>query len=292
MIYVSRGLSSAENTIAILPYSASASTYTTAGSNYYTVPATAGGAAVKGVYLYILGSPGIVLGGDVRGGGGAFVSGYYECSPGTNLIYVVGAIGNQNIIYGGGGGGRGGGFSGVFLSNAGGIVQSNAIAIGGGGGSSGYFGVGSGGGGGYPTGYSGTQGNAYGTISGGTQTAGGVGGNAGAALQGGSGGGCGGGGGWFGGGSGVAWTPDGTFPDRPAGCGGSSYIGNINGATGGIGFTSGATYEQGFTFGVVNTYAGSSSPYYTTSNAWIAFVPAVQGNPIPTSLQKIVSYKT
>jgi hypothetical protein len=279
-----------ENTIAILPYSASASTYTTAGSNYYTVPATAGGSAVKGVYLYILGSPGYP--GHSPAGGGAFVSGYYECSPGTNLIYVVGAAGyNQNVIYGGGGA-QAGGFSGVFLSNAGGIVQSNAIAIGGGGGGGGYFGTGNGGGGGYPTGYAGTQGNVYGTISGGTQTAGGVGGNAGAALRGGLGGAQGGGGGWFGGGSGVAYTPDGTFPDRPAGCGGSSYIGNINGATGGIGFTSGATYEQGFTSGVVNTYAGSSSPYYTTSNAWIAFVPAVQGNPIPTALQKIVTYKS
>ena len=279
----------------VAPYTAGASTYTTTGSNVYTVPATAGGAAVSGVYLHILGRAGET--GHNPGGGGAFVSGFYSCSPGTKLLYVVGATGfNKSLPYGGGGGGQAGGFSGVFLSNAGGIAQSNAIAIAGGGGGGGLFGFGNGGGGGYPSGSSGTEGNLYGTISGGSQTAGGVGGASGAALLGGQGGGQPGGGGWYGGGSGISYTPDGTFPERPAGCGGSSYIGNVNGATGGIGLTSGAAYEQGYTSGVINTYAGSTSPYYVNATtAFVVIVPATIQTPtgitsrIPLSL---VSYPT
>ena len=107
------------------------------------------------------------------GGGGGFVSGFYSCNPGTNFIYVVGGSGATLA--------QGGGFTGLFLSNAGAIAQSNAIAITGGGGCGGYFGIGNGGGGGYPTGSAGTQGSGYGgTVSGGTQTAGGTGGGAGA----------------------------------------------------------------------------------------------------------------
>lgn len=287
----------------VAPYPASVSTYTTVGSNFYTVPATAGGSPVSGVYVYLLGCGGMM--GHNPGGGGGFVSGFYSCNPGTNFIYVVGAAGyNQNIIYGGGGGNNGvdstsaGGFSGVFLSNAGGIVQSNAIGIAGGGGCGGYFGSGNGGGGGYPTGSQGTEGNSYGTISGGSQTAGGVGGASGSALIGGIGVGQSGGGGWYGGGSGFSYTADGNFPQRPAGCGGSSYIGNVNGATGGIGFTSGATYEQGYTSGVINTDAGTTCPYYTSTvnhinrgvvanTAFVVFVPAVAQTPTGLAATRI-----
>ena len=281
-------ISATKTSYPVAPYSAGASNYTTAGSNLYTVPATAGGSAVSGVYIYLLGCAGC-YGNSGPGGGGGFVSGFYSCAPGTKLIYVVGGTSsyNLNVAYGGGAA-QGGGFSGVFLSNAGGIVQSNAIAIAGGGGGGGYFGIGYGGGGGYPNGYSGTQGNTYGTIGGGTQTAGGAGGNPGSALLGGAAstgnGAQGGGGGWFGGGSGFAYSPDGTFPDRPAGCGGSSYIGNVNGATGGIGLTSGAYYEQGFTSNVVNTYAGSSSPYFVSWQApFVVIVPATIQYPTPFS---------
>jgi hypothetical protein len=281
-------ISATKTSYPVAPYSAGASNYTTAGSNLYTVPATAGGAAVSGVYVYLLGCAGS-YGNSGPGGGGGFVSGFYSCAPGTKLIYVVGGTSsyNLNVAYGGGAA-QGGGFSGVFLSNAGGIVQSNAIAIAGGGGGGGYFGIGYGGGGGYPNGYSGTQGNTYGTIGGGTQTAGGAGGNPGSALLGGAAstgnGAQGGGGGWFGGGSGFAYSPDGTFPERPAGCGGSSYIGNVNGATGGIGLTSGAYYEQGFTSNVVNTYAGSSSPYFVSwQDPFVVIVPATIQYPTPFS---------
>ena len=168
----------------VAPYPASVSTYTTVGSNFYTVPATAGGSPVSGVYVYLLGCGGMM--GHNPGGGGGFVSGFYSCNPGTNFIYVVGGSG-ATLAQGGGGGTNGldstkaGGFTGLFLSNAGAIAQSNAIAIAGGGGCGGYFGVGNGGGGGYPTGSAGTQGSGYGgTVSGGTQTAGGTGGGAGA----------------------------------------------------------------------------------------------------------------
>ncbi len=279
---------------------AAATTVTTPGSNFYTVPSTTAGYAVTGVNLYILGSGG--QNGHDLGGGGGFVSGFYSCSPGTNLIYVVGTIGyNQNVIYGGGGGTNNidgttaGGFSGVFLSNAGGIVQSNAIAIAGGGGAGGYFGAGNGGGGGYPNGAQGTEGNAYGVISGGSQTAGGLGGQAGSALIGGRGVGQSGGGGWFGGGSGFSYTADGNFPERPAGCGGSSYIGNINGATGGRGLTAKAYFEQGYTAGVNNTDAGTGSPYYNATvnhvnryaaanTGFVVFVPTYDSGPaIPTA---------
>lgn len=279
---------------------AAATIVTTAGSNFYTVPATTAGRTVTGVNLYILGSGG--QNGHDLGGGGGFVSGFYSCSPGTNLIYVVGTIGyNQNVIYGGGGGTNNvdfttaGGFSGVFLSNVGGIVQSNAIAIAGGGGAGGYFGAGNGGGGGYPNGAQGTEGNAYGVISGGSQTAGGVGGGSGSALIGGRGVGQSGGGGWFGGGSGFSYTADGNFPERPAGCGGSSYIGNINGATGGRGLTAKAYFEQGYTAGVNNTDAGTGCPYYNATvnhvnryaaanTGFVAFVPTYDSSPsIPTA---------
>jgi hypothetical protein len=58
----------------------------------------------------------------------------------------------------------------------------------------------------------------------------------------------------------------------------------VNGATGGIGLTSGAYYEQGFTSNVVNTYAGSSSPYFVSWQApFVVIVPATIQYPTPFS---------
>jgi len=275
-----------------LENAAAATIVTTVGSNFYTVPYTTAGYTVTGVNLYILGCGGQMS--HNPGGGGAFVSGFYSCSGGTNFIYVVGGT-NDSLAQGAGGGPSGfdqthaGGFSGVFLSNAGGIVQSNAIAVAGGGGCGGYFGIGNGGGGGYPTGTAGTY-TGYSTTSGGTQTAGGTGAASGSALQGGYSGGSGqsGGGGWYGGGSGNG-------NNACAGSGGSSYIGNINSATGGRGLTAKASFEQGYTSTIKETDAGTSCPYYTATvnhvtrgvvanTAFIAFVPtysSAASSPVP-----------
>jgi len=259
--------------------------FTTGGSNYYTVPTNTSAGVPTGVYIYLWGCGGITS--HQSGGGGGFVSGYYSCPPGTNLLYVVGSTAGTATYYGGGGSAPnqpGGGFSGVFLSNAGGLVQSNAIAIAGGGGGGCLFpdGTRAAGGGGYPTGGA-LEINTTGTfsysssITGGTQTAGGIGAtgvNNGGALSGGAvtdgqGRAGGGGGGWYGGGgnsSGGSGQP---------GAGGSGYIGNVNGATGGIGLTANAAYENGidlpisqFAAGNAVIYirypGGSNSPYYAS----------------------------
>lgn len=288
----------------VLPYLASKSAYTTTGSNFYTVPSTAGGADVAGVYVYLWGAGGqrTYRWSTPDGGGGGFVSGFYRCNPGTNLLYVVGAVGGGSIATGGGGTATtgetpGGGFSGIFLSNAGALVQSNAIAIAGGGGGGGW---GQGGAGGYPAGGNGNQYDAIAFGYGGTQTAGGARGGQrgpdgtyslpGSALTGGTagneGGGApegGGGGGWFGGGGGG---------NAGGGGGGSSYIGNVNGATGGIGLTSGAYYENGgdFTSGVKARPGGTTNQHYITgvgsgSNDWtqgsglVVIIPATTVTP-------------
>ena len=120
-------------------------TFTTVGLGSYTVPTTVQGGTVTGVFIYCWGASGQSLGGvtwPVPGSAG-FVSGYYSCSGGTILSYVVGSCdGLKNSSTGGSasgtigsGGNSSGGFSGVFLSNAGGIVQSNALIIAGGSGS-------------------------------------------------------------------------------------------------------------------------------------------------------------
>lgn len=257
--------------------------FTTGGSNFYTVPTNTSAGVPTGVYIYLWGSGGQYT--HYPGGGGGFVSGYYSCPPGTNLIYVVGNVTSTATSNGGGGAApnqQGGGFSGVFLSNAGGIVQSNAIAIAGGGGAGVLFpsGTVSAGWGGYPNGGA-MQLNTSGvfsfssSITGGTQTAGGLGATAlnnGAALMGGP---CtdgqgrsgGGGGGWFGGGGNAGGG------NGQPGAGGSGYIGNVNGATGGVGLTANAAYENGVntTIAEFTQYQGSSairypggtsSPYY------------------------------
>jgi len=304
-------ISATKTSYPVGPYVAGASNYTTTGSNVYTVPSTAGGAAVSGVYVYLWGAGGrvntLLLDPDhPYTGAGAFVSGFYSCSPGTNLIYVVGEVGGRSLATGNGGYANygscsGGGFSGLFLSNSGGIAQSNAIAIAGGGGGSGW---GQGGGGGYPSGGNGLQNGAILTGAGGTQTAGGTAGNRhdangvnslpGSALTGGTGGeeggGApegGGGGGWYGGGGGG---------NASGGGGGSSYIGNVNGATGGIGLTSGAYYENGgdWNSGVVGKPGGTTNQFYiagvgsgsntdTSGKGLVVIVPATIQYPTPFS---------
>jgi hypothetical protein len=239
----------------------------------YTVPSTVNGSNVVGIYIYSWGGGGSVWNNSAGvGGGGGFVSGYYSCAPGT-VLWVVGSAQNGNQLSNGGSyaanGGVGGGFSGVFLTT---VAASNAICIAGGGGVGGcYAGNGdfvSGGAGGYPAGaapYSTIFNTSSPQITGGTQTSGGItwnSGTRGSQLQPGTYN-YPGGNGWYGGGAGAQQY------SLASGCGsagGSSYIGNVNGATGGTGFTSGAAYANGTTVQVTGpTLAapgGTTSPYY------------------------------
>ena len=259
-------------------------TFTSTGT--YTVPTTVQGGAVQGVFIYLWGGGGYTNN-LYSGGGGGFVSGFYSCSPGTVIAYSIGSGGGGPS----GGGAQGGGYTGAFLTTT--INATNAIGIAGGGGGGNRDGgtYTTGGAGGYPTGISPylVASNIYSTTNlGGSQTAGGVGGNAnGSRFQGGNGyGGGGGGGGWFGGGGGFYGASTGTRDS--GGAGGSSYIGNVNGATGGIGFTSQATYENGTTLqGTTSTPAntlpgGSTSPYYVSGyghgnggGGLVVIVPAI-----------------
>jgi hypothetical protein len=267
--------SAALNVVASYAPSATVSTTigTSFGSNYYTVPATAGGLAVVGVYAYCWGCSGSTYIGN--SGSGGFTSGYYSCSPGVNLLYVVGtnSIGSGNANYGGAGPGNGAGggaFSGLFLSNAGGIAQSNALLIAGGAGQSGgpQAGGGGGGGGSYTTngtgiGYSGAAGYIYSSgptsITGGTLAAGGSGTYSGTALIGGgnSGGAAAGGGGYYGGGG------QSGFNTNQAGAGGSSYAANS---------ITGPTFSPGITAQVLASNSippgGYTNPYYVTNASY------------------------
>ena len=283
------------------PVNASATTLTTTGTTTYTVPSTAGGQAVTGVYLYAWGSGGQNQFVSSAGAGG-FTSGFYSCSPGTVFSCVVGAInGLQAPASGGSGGGwndeLGGGFSGVFLSNVGGLSQSTALIIAGGGASASRLGSGgAGGAGAYTTnatgvGYSGGvswiyASNAYGTpgvtVSGpGTLAAGGIsiGGdvssynaayNGGALFAGGPSSGTGGGGGYFGG----AGVPD-SGTTKPGAAGGSSYA--VNTVVSPY-FEPGVTATAG---SVTTTPGGATSPYYSSpygrgnSTGLVVVVPAI-----------------
>jgi hypothetical protein len=142
-------------------------TFTRSGSFSYTVPTTVQGGAVEGVFVYLWGGGGSNVnqmglqksGSNTicPGGGGAYVSGFYSCAPGTVLTGVVGQRGSGgSVMVGGGGQGAGGapsgGFSGIFH---GGYDPENTVAIAGGGGcgnmaneTNNY----TGGGGGYPNG--------------------------------------------------------------------------------------------------------------------------------------------
>jgi len=281
--------------------------FTTTGSNTYTVPTQVGvggvATTVTGVFIYCWGSGGGGLNTYYGMGGAAgFSSGYYSCSPGTVLTYVVGSIGGGTVATGGGGlpcanGGGGGGFSGVFTGS---IAQSNAIIIAGGGGGGGYQqsfssppgsygGVGGGLTGGIP-GVVVTPGTVtYSThISGGTQSAGGIGAIAGSALLGanstsqrspGSGG-----GGYYGGGLG---------PEFGSSLGDSTYIGAAGGGSGYIGgLTSSGVTTAATQITAVSTTssdfipANTSSPYYSTpygratQTGMVVIVPAVGTSPV------------
>ena len=277
-------------------------TFTTTGQFSYTVPSLCSAGAVTGVFIYLWGSggnyqqPGTFGSAGGAGGGGGFVSGYYGCSPGTVLSCVVGLGGGNNgdstLAIGGGGSDRGG-FSGVFLSN---IAASNTIGIAGAGAGAAY-GAGYGGAGGYPSGSSGysyVAGSGVGVpgpAMGGTQTAGGAGTGNGfqsAASQffGAFGNQCCGGCGWYGGGQG-------NYPLNQGGGGGSSYIGNVNGATGGIGMI-GATSANGITLSNVSMLpatnalpGGTTSPFYQSGrghgaggHGLVVIIPAVGTNPV------------
>jgi hypothetical protein len=117
-------------------------------STLYSVPASINGSNVVGVYMYVWGAGGqsIIFQnnrnayGNAFGGGGGYVSGFFACSPGTQLTVISGGYSILSLGLGAGGQGRdaqnsasgfSGGFSGVFLGQA---TQSNALLIGGGGG--------------------------------------------------------------------------------------------------------------------------------------------------------------
>jgi hypothetical protein len=112
--------------------------FTTTGSNTYTVPTTAGGLSVSGVYCYIWGCGGSTANNVNYGaaGAGGFTTGYYACAPGTVLTVVVGALGGGNTIANGGGGvSYGGGFSALFSTTT--LNTTTVIAVAGGGGGTG-----------------------------------------------------------------------------------------------------------------------------------------------------------
>jgi len=294
-----------------VPNATTSTTVTITGSNTYTVPATANGQTVVGVYAYLWGCGG--QGGfsnyagasNYPGGAGGYTSGFYSCSPGTVLTYVVGAYGTSYtvpVLSNGGAcsGGQyanngGGGFSGLFSSAT--LSAANVIGLAGGGGANPYnrFGF-TGGAGGGSNGAAGwdTVTNAAVSVTGGTQTTGGVGtasngGNltgANCGTQGGAGG-----GGWYGGGSANVATS--------AGAGGSGFTSN---------FTSGGFTIQGETAKVPTQYTGTNyltypggpysasnglfigqnSPYYVfpkgvgtggVGTGLVVLVPAVQTTP-------------
>ena len=175
-----------------VPNATLSTTVTTTGSGTYTVPATANGQTVIGVYAYLWGCGG--QGGysaysgasNYPGGAGGYTSGFYSCSPATVLTYVVGAYGTSftvPVLSNGGacqggqyGTNSGGGFSGLFSSAT--LNAANVIGLAGGGGANPYNGSGfTGGAGGGSNGSAGwnTITNAALSVTGGTQTTGGVG---------------------------------------------------------------------------------------------------------------------
>jgi len=243
-------------------------------SSTYTVPTTCSAGSVNGVFIYCWGSGGTPQGGPAMGGAGpgGFASCYYGIAGGSILRYVVGIPDNAaNAATGGSGlgnGNGGGSYSGVFLSNAAGIVQSNAILIAGGGGEcmSASTSAGGGGSGSYQTistgvGYAGGDGYRYGVgantaVTGGSLTAGGTGAQgSGSALVGGGiyGNASGGGGGYFGGGGGV------TSGINAFAGGGSSFASNTVASATFIGGTQITTLAQATT---AVPPGGSTSPYY------------------------------
>ena len=260
-------------------------TFTTVGASTYTVPTNTSAGVPVGVYIYCWGAGGCQAGGIYAGGSGGFVSGYYQCSPGTALYVVVGSIGSTAPSSGGGGTANqgnasnllGGGFSGVFINGA--AVQANTICVAGGGGGAQNVANGGGGGGGYPAGGNGGGGT------GGSQTvqgspyssAGANGAPAGTALLAASTYGNGaGGGGYWGGGCG----------NSGGGGGGSSYYGGLTGSA----YANGGTI-LGSSTPSANVPGGSTNTFYqsgkgvgnavqnTTGTGLVVIIPAVGTNP-------------
>jgi hypothetical protein len=254
-----------------------ATVFTTTGSGLnYTVPTTVysvGGTSnnVVGVFIYCWGSAGTPANNYACGTGG-FASGYYPCSGGTNLSYIVGSNDGFNNPNTGGSWSSyaPGGFSGVLLSNAGGVAQSNVLVIAGGGGSCLAITVAGGNGGGGAAssnasgiGYNGGTPYIFGTgystvITGGTLSAGGI-GTTGNGIEFVGRGTMGGGGGYYGGGGG---TNTNTQP-TDAGGGGSSFAAN---AVIGASFASGVPITSRAIGTVPVAPGGTTSPYYVQNS--------------------------
>ena len=243
-------------------------TFTTYGSNAYTVPTTVQGGAVQGVYIYCWGAG---AGRTYPGAGsGGFASAFYPCAGGTTLVSVVAGIATNTISSGGGGTQGtwfgGGGFSGVFSSTN--LTQANALVIAGGAGSGTMTNSGGGGGAGDASsnasgiGFNGGHSILWGTPNtnqtpGGSLSAGGVGTNAtGQAFIGASPGAVSlGGGGYFGGGGGNNGGGGG------GGGGGSSFINN---SCSGASFSPGATASGSGVTSVVP--GGVTNPLYVANS--------------------------
>jgi hypothetical protein len=237
--------------VSVAPDNTNPTAYITPGQTTYTVPTTSSGSAVTGVFIYAWGCGGAPAGaafpnGTSPGGAGGYASGYYSCSPGTQLTVICGGLATGAVATGNGGAGfqgaasGGGGFSGIFSSTN--IVQSNTILIAGGGGGgsvNGYAQCGGGGGGISGTSWynpsSGNYGEGGDGLGGLSNAVQGV--NTGqAALQGGHTYG-GGGGGWYGGGVGA-------FGSEHPGGGGSGYVGGYGV---GIGVSASGVMSNGMT---------------------------------------------
>lgn len=261
-------------------------TFSTVGLATYTVPSVCSAGTVIGVYLYLWACGGGSW--TTQGGAAAFASGFYQCTGGTVLTYVVGTSATSSIgdVTRGGGGfgvnGGGGGFSGVFLGNgAPAVTPSNCICLAGGGGQ-GSRGGGAGGQGGHPNGAGGYFANGTQSNTGGGQTGGGSGlqllgqsadgGNAsgeGAAA-----------GGWYGGGKGASGL---------GGGGGSCFLGRANGATTGLGVTSlGVAENGGRTLIGGNYYPGGISNQFYPAGATNGRSGPENGNPSASGLVVIV----
>jgi hypothetical protein len=278
-VTVASGLSNTSNFLPI-------NTFTSQGTYNYTVPTTVQGGSVVGVFVYLWGAGGGPGASPSAGGGGGFTSGFYSCSGGSTLTYIVGASGGNGTFSNGSGqpnngsgGGAGpsgasGGFSGIFNTATASLATTIGIAGGGGSGCAQMNG-GNGGGGGGSNGGAGWNyvGNIY-QGGGGTQTGGGSNHSDGQAGQRWIGGGNGwgtaskGGAGWWGGGSG-----------GPGGGGGSGYTSN---------FTSGGLTQVGTTLlgstatPSLATPAGTSSPYFVSGYGhgnggagFVVIVPAI-----------------
>ena len=306
--YLQIGIKNSSATLnTVLSYTPSptvSTTITTVGPGYYTVPATAGGSNVVGIYAYLWGSAGDGLGigynaqnTQAAGGPGGYTSGFYKCSPGNIISYIVGSIGEannspgaaSNLLWGGGGqagaygNGNGGGFTGIFagLNN---YTSTSVIGIAGGGGAaptpytpnSTYYTGGAGGGSNGLPGWNINAGTVNVPSTFGTQTSGGIQGSGGgiaginflaASIT--SATSIGGGGGWFAGAS---------LSNGPgSGGGGSGFTSNFTAAgytVAGQNITAAkspgaATAYPGGPYAASNgLYIGPNSPYYPTGSTW------------------------